>query len=183
MKLWEADQARKDSANVSAFIDDVNQKYVFNIQSFSALYDWGFEKDEDFWNAVWDFSGIIGEKGERIKVADPQIFKGHFFTDGKLNFAENFIKRRDDASRLLGRWRRSTISKPIFAVIWHHVMCLLWFAKCRKSQKPRVAKWLSLRYVMWCMVEQFKIVRRLPIHTYWKSLKIGLNLFYEMRYL
>lgn len=92
MKLWEADQARKDSANVSAFIDDVNQKYGLNIQSFSALYDWGFEKDEDFWNAVWDFSGIIGEKGERIKVADPQIFKGHFFTDGKLNFAENFYK-------------------------------------------------------------------------------------------
>ena len=43
MKLWEANQARKDSANVSAFIDDVNQKYGLNIQSFSALYDWSIE--------------------------------------------------------------------------------------------------------------------------------------------
>lgn len=53
----------------------------------------GALKDEDFWNAVWDFSGVIGEKGDRIKVADPQFFKCHFFTDGKLNFAENFLKR------------------------------------------------------------------------------------------
>lgn len=103
MKLWEANQARKNSANVSAFIADVNQEYGLNIQSFAALYDWSIEKDEDFWNAVWDFSGIIGEKGDRIKVADPQFFKCHFFPDGKLNFAENFLKRRDDATRLLGR--------------------------------------------------------------------------------
>ena len=103
MKLWEANQARKNSANVSAFIADVNQEYGLNIQSFAALYDWSIEKDEDFWNAVWDFSGIIGEKGDRIKVADPQFFKCHFFPDGKLNFAENFLKRRDDDTRLLGR--------------------------------------------------------------------------------
>lgn len=44
MKLWEANQARKHSANVSAFIADVNQEYGLNIQSFAALYDWSIKR-------------------------------------------------------------------------------------------------------------------------------------------
>jgi len=31
-----------------------------------AVHTWSIEKPEEFWSELWDFLGVIGEKGSRI---------------------------------------------------------------------------------------------------------------------
>lgn len=63
MKLWEATNERKAKANVNAFIDLVNERFNLQLHDFQQLYIWSVDNDEDFWEAVWDFTQVMGDKG------------------------------------------------------------------------------------------------------------------------
>jgi acetoacetyl-CoA synthetase len=45
---------------------------------------------------VWDFCGVIGEKGERILENPTNIEEAIFYPKAQLNFAQNLLKQRDE---------------------------------------------------------------------------------------
>ena len=94
--LWTPSQASIDAANMTAFIAQVNQRYDLSISDYPTLYQWSIDDKENFWSEVWDFCGIIGDKGERILVDGDNIEQAQWFPDANLNFAENLLRRRDD---------------------------------------------------------------------------------------
>ena len=51
---------------------------------------------EKFWSKFWDFSKIIGDKGNKIIVKDKVFNKSKFFPDSRLNYAENILKKRSN---------------------------------------------------------------------------------------
>ena len=51
------------------------------------IHRWSVEKPEQFWAQLWDFSNVIGEKGENVFVAST-LPKSEFFPDaGAIVFA------------------------------------------------------------------------------------------------
>jgi acetoacetyl-CoA synthetase len=94
--LWTPSQASIDAANMTAFIAQVNRTRGLSIAGYDALYQWSIDSKEDFWSEVWDFCGIIGDKGERILVDGDDIEKAQWFPDASLNFAENLLRRKTD---------------------------------------------------------------------------------------
>jgi acetoacetyl-CoA synthetase len=93
--LWSPSQASIDAANMTRFITQVNQNYGLAISDYDALYQWSVDAKESFWSEVWDFCGIIGDKGERILVDGDNIETAEWFPDASLNFAENLLRRKD----------------------------------------------------------------------------------------
>ena len=73
--LWRPSQASIDTANLTCFIAAVKAKHGLEIDGYDALYRWSIEHKEDFWSEVWDYCGIIGDKGERILVDGDDIEK------------------------------------------------------------------------------------------------------------
>lgn len=70
---------------------------------YDALYRWSVDRRGDFWRAVWDFCEVVGEPGERV-MTDPDAMPGAgFFPDARLSFAENLVRRRDDAPAIVFR--------------------------------------------------------------------------------
>jgi acetoacetyl-CoA synthetase len=77
-------------------------------RDYAALYRWSVEKPEEFWSAMWQFSGIVAEERPskepwdqilvgRDRVAPPHPERGpRWFTSSRLNFAENLLRYRDD---------------------------------------------------------------------------------------
>jgi acetoacetyl-CoA synthetase len=94
--LWTPSQASIDAANMTAFIAQVNRTRGLSIAGYDSLYQWSIDSKEDFWSEVWDFCGIIGDKGERILVDGDDIEKAQWFPDASLNFAENLLRRKTD---------------------------------------------------------------------------------------
>ena len=62
---------------------------------YAALHQWSIEHAEDFWNRVWDFCGVIGDKGGRTLVDARRMPGARWFPQGRLNFAENLLRRQD----------------------------------------------------------------------------------------
>jgi len=56
-----------------------------------------------FWSLLWDFLGIVGEKGDEIIAGPGSIAEARWFTGAKFNFAENHLRRRDDAVAIVAR--------------------------------------------------------------------------------
>ena len=44
-----------------------------------------------FWEAIWDYFGVVGDKGGTILAGDPGMTEVRFFPEARLNFAENLL--------------------------------------------------------------------------------------------
>ena len=68
---------------------------------YAALHRWSIEDREAFWNLLWDFCAVRGEKGARTLVDGARMPGARFFPEGRLNFADNLLRGRDDADALV----------------------------------------------------------------------------------
>ena len=65
--------------------------------SFEELHRWSVESSPDFWELVWRFSQVRGETGLRKLINGERMPGAKWFPEGRLNFAENLLRTRDDA--------------------------------------------------------------------------------------
>ena len=68
-------------------------------QSFSdydGLYRWSIDEKEKFWPTLWDYCGVIGDKGERVLIDGDDMEKAQWFPDARLNFAENLLCKKSN---------------------------------------------------------------------------------------
>jgi len=68
-----------------------------------ALHQWSIDDRAAFWDLVWDFCGVVGEKGERVLVDGDLMPGARFFPDATLNFAENLLRKSGDTDALVFR--------------------------------------------------------------------------------
>ena len=91
--LWQPSPERIAAANITAFTRHVSSQDRVDLPDYASLWRWSNDERELFWRAVWDFCGVIGERGERTLV-DPHRMPGAtWFPDARLNFAENVLAR------------------------------------------------------------------------------------------
>ena len=109
--LWKPDSERKESANITKFIEYVNKTRNLSLTSYSQLYNWSVKDIPEFWHALWEFCDIITSKGFEKVVDDLEKFPGaEWFPGAKLNFAENLLRYRDDHKAFVfkGETRKTT---------------------------------------------------------------------------
>ncbi len=95
--LWTPQKQHIKSTRIQEFIEYVAQRTSIHHPDYHALYDWSVSDSSTFWDLLWDFCEVIGDKGERILVNGEDIEHAQWFPDARVNFAENLLRRRDDA--------------------------------------------------------------------------------------
>lgn len=101
--LWIPDAARVAGSQVVAFMAEVNRRHGLALGSYGELHAWSIAHPDLFWDRVWDFTGVIGHKGARLLADAGKMPGAQFFPDARLNFAENLLRRSDDADALVFR--------------------------------------------------------------------------------
>ena len=99
--IWTPSQERIDQCNLTAFMRAAEERHGVTLPDYDAVYNWSVDQPEDFWSLLWDFCGIVGEKGARIILDGDKMPGARFFPDAKLNFAENLLRRRDDSPAMI----------------------------------------------------------------------------------
>lgn len=70
----------------------------FDATDYDTLHRWSVAQAGEFWSAVWDFVGLIGDKGATRLQTDPlhPMTGASFFPDAALNLAENMLRGNAD---------------------------------------------------------------------------------------
>jgi len=100
--LWEPSGDRILTANLCRFMEEVEVDWNVTIDGFPALYRFSIEQPEKFWQSFKDFAGVIAETWGTVVIENPHAMPGaRFFPGARLNYAENLLRRRDDADAIV----------------------------------------------------------------------------------
>ncbi|MFL2887656.1 MAG: hypothetical protein ACJZ3C_01585 [Pelagibacteraceae bacterium] len=91
--LWKPSEEKIKGSLLEKFVNSLN---IEKDRNFNNLWRWSNKEPEKFWSKLWDFSEIVGHKGEKILKKDKTFNKNTFFPDSKINYAENLLKKKNN---------------------------------------------------------------------------------------
>ncbi len=89
--IWVPSQDRIKSSLLAEFITATSKQSGNALPDYDAVWKWSIESPEQFWDALWDFCDIKGDKLGPVLVNKDVLIKAQFFPEAKLNFAENLL--------------------------------------------------------------------------------------------
>src|SRR5579883_3486057 len=99
--LWRPSAARVAAANLTRFMSEAGQR-------------WGVEHPEQFWDAMWDFGGIVAErKGNRVLDDGERMPGARFFPEARLNFAENLLRHGTAQGDAIVFWGEDRVKRRL----------------------------------------------------------------------
>ncbi len=102
MLLWKPSPERIDQANLTRFIQAVHASRGVPVKDYPSLYRWSIEDPEEFWTAVWEFTGIVhSRKWDQVLLRGETMAQTQWFPGARLNFAENLLRHRDERPALV----------------------------------------------------------------------------------
>jgi acetoacetyl-CoA synthetase len=119
--LWAPRPERAANCQLSRFREEANRRFGLSLSDSAALHGWSVKRRADFWDLVWDFGGVVGEKGERRLESGDAMPGAQFFPDAKLNFAENLMRRHDDTPAMIFRGE----DKAAYRITWRELDALV----------------------------------------------------------
>ena len=90
--LWKPSPDRVAAAPLTAFMAAASGRAGRRFADHGELHRWSVDDRESFWSLVWDFCGVIGDKGGTVLVDTGDMPAASFFPEARLNFAENLLR-------------------------------------------------------------------------------------------
>jgi acetoacetyl-CoA synthetase len=120
--LWQPSPERIACAHLTAFIAAVKRDHGASVDDYPSLYRWSISHPDLFWNAVWQFCGVVGEqRGTPVLVHADEMPGAQWFPRARLNFAENLLRRRDEATAIVFRGEDMVRSEITYAELYAEV--------------------------------------------------------------
>ena len=100
--LWQPSPERIARTRLTAFLAQIASDWGVHPQgddagqpaSYAALHAWSVAHADQFWESVWRFGQVVGERGAGpALVQGDQMPGARFFPEARLNFAENLLAR------------------------------------------------------------------------------------------
>ncbi|WP_157018552.1 acetoacetate--CoA ligase [Mesorhizobium xinjiangense] len=101
--LWSPAPEAVARAPITAFMKQASERSGRRIEDYEALHAWSVDDREGFWTLVWDFCGVVGERGQRVLLNGDRMPGAAFFPDARINFAENFLQKSGSSDAIVFR--------------------------------------------------------------------------------
>ena len=142
-KLWEASDSVKNKSNLFKYENFLSENYNYKIsKKYSKLLNWSVKNQKEFWNSIWDFCNVKGNKSYKFKYSK-NIIKNKFLLYSKLNFAENLLSKNDNTKAV------TFISESGFKEYktWNQLnlntsKIIQFFSKIKVREKDRIAAYM-----------------------------------------
>ncbi len=92
--LWTPDASRRARTQLALFTADATRRTGRAFDTYEALHAWSVADRPAFWDLVWDYCSIRGEKGSILLSDGDRMPGATFFPQARLNFAENLLRGR-----------------------------------------------------------------------------------------
>ena len=102
--LWAPTDDQVENSNMTRFAGDAGDRWGRNLGTYRSLHSWSVTEPDEFWRSIWDWTNVIGSGSLDSVVQNPDRVPGaRWFPSVTLNFAENLLRRRDNAPALIFR--------------------------------------------------------------------------------
>src|SRR6476469_2504509 len=103
--LWRPEKARAAQTTLGTFSVWMASRAAKPFADYEELHRYSTRHPAEFWSALWDFAGVVGDKGAGPYLADGDRMPGaKFFPQARLNFAENLLEHRHREGDALVFW-------------------------------------------------------------------------------
>ena len=120
--LWTPGAERVAAANLTRFRAEAARDWSVSLPDYAALYRWSVENIERFWPSVWRFCEIVASRDCDTVLTDGEKMPGAtWFQGARLNYAENLLRRRDDATAMVFRGENGVGRRLSFAELHDRV--------------------------------------------------------------
>ena len=94
--FWQPSSQEIEDAGITKFIRFANTRHALRMQDFWDLHKWSTGSPgeiNDFWTAIWDWTGIIGTRGPAplFDSSVPMYDTSRFMRHAQVNWAENML--------------------------------------------------------------------------------------------
>ena len=100
--LWRPQPEAAASSAMAEFQTFFGSRLGRTFADYPSLHRASVEERGEFWSALWDFCGVIGEKGT-VLLAEDRMPGASFFPEARLNYAENLLQEADDREAIVFR--------------------------------------------------------------------------------
>src|SRR5579862_4119118 len=119
--IWKPSRERIEASNLAGFMAALTRQYGVNLVDYQDLYAFSIAEPERFWSELWNFCDVIGERGESVVDDVAKMPGARWFRGARLNFAENSLRRRDDADALVALSESGTVRRVSFRQLYADV--------------------------------------------------------------
>jgi acetoacetyl-CoA synthetase len=87
--LWTPSPQRAGASALARFL----KRNGLDPADSQAAWRWSIEDSGRFWDALWSFGGVIGERGDGPALASREMPGARWYPNARLNYAENALER------------------------------------------------------------------------------------------
>ena len=99
--LWHPTVERVANTHLTAFTAQARQASGLPLADYEALWQWSVDESPAFWSLLWDYSGVIGEKGSVVLEDGDRMPGARWFPQARLNYAENLLRQQGSGDALV----------------------------------------------------------------------------------
>ena len=122
LPLWSPSGDRIERSHLKRFMREVERSWGVHCRDHASLYRWSVEQPEQFWLSVWDFCDVVAQTRGDVVLEDGDRMPGaRWFPGARLNYAENLLRRSDDAVAIVFRGEGKVRSSVTYAELHHEV--------------------------------------------------------------
>nr|CAA6830884.1 MAG: Acetoacetyl-CoA synthetase (EC [uncultured Thiotrichaceae bacterium] len=99
--LWTPASDQLAATNLHQFLKAASQYGGKEMTDYDALWQWSVDDIAAFWSLIWDYGEVIGEKGNSPLTEGEGMLDVQWFPEAQLNYAENLLRRNDDADAIV----------------------------------------------------------------------------------
>ncbi|NHR06571.1 acetoacetate--CoA ligase [Chromobacterium haemolyticum] len=99
--IWTPSAGRLAGAHLTAFAKLAELSYDRKLNGYAELWRASVADPARFWSLVWDYCGVIGDKGATALSDGDDMLAARFFPEARLSYAENLLRRDDDGDALV----------------------------------------------------------------------------------
>jgi len=90
--LWTPSAAQVEGANLTRFAKWLARQRGLQFASYDALWQWSVTELEEFWQAMWDYFGILSSAPHTRVLGKRAMPGAEWFPGARLNYAQHVLR-------------------------------------------------------------------------------------------
>jgi len=90
--LWEPTERSVGDAKITRYAAWLSDGHGPRLSGYDAIWRWSVAEPAEFWGSLWDYFGVLGQRGDGPVLSGGPMPDVHWFTGTTLNYARNALR-------------------------------------------------------------------------------------------